>query len=89
MPRDRTEGDRAFQVLGVDYAGPLYCRNKAGTLSKAYLVLYACSLTRALHLELTRTMETKEFLVTLKKLIARRERISNMFLLPVFEGSWV
>lgn len=79
LPRDRTEGDHAFQVIGVDYAGPLAYRTKTGKQAKAYIVLYACSLTRALHLELTTTMETKEFLGTLKRLIARRGRPDKIY----------
>ena len=72
LPQDRTKGDHAFQVIGVDYAGPLGYHKKSGKEGKAYIVLYACSLFRAVHLELTATMETKEFLGTLKRFIARR-----------------
>ena len=46
-------------------------RNKEG---KAYVVLYACALSRAMYLELTKTMETKEFISTLKRFIARKGR---------------
>ena len=79
LPQDRTVGDRAFQVLGVDYAGPLYYRAKTSKQAKAYIVLYTCSLTRAIHLEVTTTMETKEFLETLKRLIAPRGRPQKMY----------
>ena len=65
LPKERTEGNHAFQVTGVDYAGPLKYRKKSGKEGKAYIVLYTCSLTRALYLELTATMETREFLPTL------------------------
>ncbi len=74
LPKDRTEGNHAFQDVGVDYAGPLKYRKKSGKEGKAYIVLYTCSLTRAFYLELTVTMETREFLPTLKRLIARRGR---------------
>ena len=36
------------------------------------MVLCTCSLTRAIYLELPATMETREFLLTLKRLFARR-----------------
>ena len=42
-------------------------------------VLYACSLTRAIHLEVTQTMETSQFLETLKWFIAQRGRSSRMY----------
>ena len=79
LPWDRTEGERAFQVVGVDYAGPLTYHTKKRIEAKAYIVLYACSLTRALYLELTSTMETKEFLGSLKQLIARRGRPQKIY----------
>ena len=79
LPKDRTEGASPFQVVGIDYAGPVkYCdgRNKEG---KAYIVLYACSLSRALYLELTKTMETEEFISTLKRFIARNGRPEKIY----------
>jgi hypothetical protein len=79
LPKDRTEGNHAFQVVGVDYAGPLKYRKKSGKEGKAYILLYTCSLTRALYLELTATMETREFLFTLKRLIARRGRPEKIY----------
>ena len=79
LPQDRTKGDHAFQVVGVDYAGPLSYRTKKGKTAKGYIVLYACSLTRALHLELTTTLETEEFLGTLKRFIARRGRPDKIY----------
>ena len=45
--RDLTEGETAFQVVGVDFAGPLKYREKGRRESKAYIGLYACSLTAA------------------------------------------
>ena len=39
---------------------------------KAYLVLYVCSLTRGIYLELLSSLETSEFLRSLKRLIAHR-----------------
>ena len=38
----------------------------------ANIILYACSLTRGLYLELLPNQETEEFLRSLKRLIARR-----------------
>ena len=51
-------------------------RNREG---KAYIVLYACGLSRSLYLELTKTMETEEFLTTLKRLITRKGRPEKIY----------
>ena len=45
LPRDRTEGSRPFQVVGVDFAGPIKYRVIQKKEGKAYITLYACSLT--------------------------------------------
>ena len=74
LPQYRTVGASPFQVVGVDYAGPIKYRASRNRESKAYIVLYAGSLSRALYLELTKTMETEEFLSTLKQFIARKGR---------------
>ncbi len=74
LPPTYTKGSTPFQVLGVDFAGPIRYRSKAKTEKKVYLVLYGCSLTRAVHLELLRSLEVAEFSLSLKRLIARRGR---------------
>ena len=51
LPLDRTVGSRAFQVIGVDYAGPLYYKVGPNKERKAYVLLFACSLSRAVHLQ--------------------------------------
>ena len=70
LPPTRTQGSTSFQVLGVDFAGPIRYWSKAKAEKKAYLVLYGCSLTQAPHLELLRSLEVAEFLQSLKRLIA-------------------
>ena len=74
LPNDRTEGDLPFQVVGLDYAGPIRYRKRGKKENKAYIIVYACSLTRALYLELTKTMGTEEFIATFKWFIARKGR---------------
>ena len=77
--RDGTEGSIPFQDVGVDYAGPIKFKATEKREGKAYLILYACSLTRALYLDLARRLEASEFLVSLKGLIARRGRPSTIY----------
>ena len=74
LPPTRTKGSTPFEVLGVDFAGPIRYQTKAKATRKAYLVLFGCSLTRAVHLELLKSLEVTEFLPSLKRLIARRGR---------------
>ena len=72
LPTDRTHGGAGFEVIGTDFAGPIYYKLSQKREGKAYLVIFSCSLSRAVHLELVPNLETSTFLPCLKRLIARR-----------------
>lgn len=74
LPTSRTQGETPYAVVGIDFAGPIKYRIKANTDGKAYLILYACSLTRGVYLELLHSLETDEFMRSLKRFVARRGR---------------
>ena len=77
--RDRTEGQTPFQVIGVDFAGPLRYRKKPKTEGKAYILLYACSLTRAVYVDLVPNLETTGFIRSLKCFITPRGRPRRIY----------
>ena len=79
LPRARTEGTTPFNVIGVDFAGPVKYRSKGKGVRKAYIVLYSCSLTRGVFLELLPSLETNEFIKSFKRLVARRGRPSRVY----------
>ena len=74
LPISRTQGERPYEVVGVDFAGPIKFIIKGKTEGKSYLCLFACSLTRGVYLELLHTLEMGEFLSCFKKFVARRGR---------------
>jgi len=71
------EGNTPFNVIGVDFTGPVKYRYKRKEEKKAYVVLYSCSLTRGVFLELLPSLEATEFM---KRSIARRGRPSKVYL---------
>ena len=79
LPTDRTMGSIPFQVLGLDYAGPILYRHSKKRDGKAYILLFACSLTRAIHLELLNNQTTEEFMKAFKRFIARRGRPQKVY----------
>ena len=79
LPLDRTEGSYAFQVVGVDYAEPTVYKDFKKLEGKAYILLFACSLTRAVHLELLTDQTTEGFTKCLKRFIARRGRPTKIY----------
>lgn len=79
LPIDLTMGSVPFQVLGMDYAGPIPYRLNKRRDRKAYILLFACSLTRAIHLELLSNQTTEEFIKAFKRFIARRGRPQKVY----------
>jgi hypothetical protein len=74
LPTTRTQGENAFEVIGVDFAGPIKYRTPRKTFKKSYVILYTCSLTRGIYLELLPSLEADEFLRSFKTYVARRGR---------------
>ncbi|UYV84801.1 hypothetical protein LAZ67_X003569 [Cordylochernes scorpioides] len=70
LPLVRVRDGTAFEILGVDLAGPLYLKNK----TKAWIVLFTCAVFRAIHLELVTSLNTEAFIQALRRFIARRGR---------------
>ena len=65
LPDDRTTPGTAFEVIGVDFAGPIKFRMSNKAEAEAYLCIFACSLSRAIHLELLRNLERSIFIMCL------------------------
>ena len=74
LPKDRTVGQRPFQVAGTDYAGPICYKKGSSKDAKAYILLIACSLTGAVHFVVLPDFTVTEFKQTFKKYMARRGR---------------
>ena len=75
LPEFRAELTDPFTAVGVDFAGPLYyrCGDKTNKQTeKAYVALFTCATTRAVHLKLCKSMTTEEFKESLTEVIARR-----------------
>ena len=66
LPVECTERSSPFQVIGVDYAGPMTYRVSKKKEGKMYIPLFACSLTRAIHLELITDQTTDGLIRCLK-----------------------
>lgn len=75
LPVDRIKDAVPFEVTGVDLAGPLLLKTK----EKVWIVIYTCAVYRAVHLELTSTLNTEGFLQTMRRFIARRGRPSIIY----------
>lgn len=81
LPADRVKVSRPFSRCGVDYAGPVTLREGKRRNSrnhKAYIAVFVCFATKALHLELVSDLTSDAFIAALKRLISRRGRPERM-----------
>ena len=73
LPISRVKEEPAFSFTDVDFAGPLMIRTDGPNKSaKAWICLFTCFVTRAVHLDIVLDMSTETFIRCLKRFAARR-----------------
>ena len=74
LPAERVSEDPPFSHTGVDFAGPLYVNSakQSDRQEKAYVCLFMCASTRAVHLELTHDMAVDSFLLSFHRFAGHR-----------------
>ncbi|XP_003741836.1 uncharacterized protein LOC100905134 [Galendromus occidentalis] len=78
LPKFRIDRAPPFAVTGVDAAGPFTVKDDAGKYQKAWVMLFACPLTRAIRLELVRNLSTLEFLLAFRRFYNRNATVTQM-----------
>ena len=73
LPSSRFDTSRPFACVGIDYFGPLTIKKFRKT-EKRYVLHVTCLATRALHLEVATSLDMDDFLMALRRFIARRGR---------------
>ena len=71
LPSDRVNSCKPFQICGIDYTGAIPVKFQNEVL-KAYIVLFTCAVTRAIHLEIVYSLTEKDFLNAFIKFCSRR-----------------
>ena len=73
LPRPRLQSLRAFERVGVDYGGPILTKQGRGKAkAKRYLCLFTCLATRAVHLEMSYSLDTASFINAFARMVSRR-----------------
>ena len=70
LPEFRVQQDFAFTNCGVDFVGPFYVRpmfEKDSEMHKAYIALFTCASSHAIHLDLVPSLEVSPFIRCLKR----------------------
>ena len=58
LPKNHSEQNLPFKVIGADYAGPIYCKTKSKSEVKVYILLFTWSISRAIQLEISSNQTT-------------------------------
>ncbi|XP_043492375.1 uncharacterized protein LOC122517844 [Polistes fuscatus] len=82
LPANRLQQMRPFLHTGVDFCGPVFLKEKQyrnrGRI-KAYVAIFVCFSTKAVHLELASDLTTETFLAALRRFMARRGKSSDIY----------
>jgi len=79
-PKERVNEALPFECTGLDYFGPLYVKQyqcttdkeSAPVIKKIWVCLFTCLVVRAIHLEIVEDISTDQFILCLRRFIARR-----------------
>ncbi|XP_011685200.1 PREDICTED: uncharacterized protein LOC105448376 [Wasmannia auropunctata] len=75
LPKARVTPSRPFLHTGVDFAGPILLRTTKGRghkAYKAYLAVFICFSSRAVHLEVVSDYSAEAFLAAFRRFVSRR-----------------
>ncbi|XP_053402251.1 uncharacterized protein LOC128557826 [Mercenaria mercenaria] len=72
LPSDRVKHAPPFTVKGIDFTGAFTVKASDGDLQKAYICLFTCANTRAIHLEIVPNMTVDSFILALRRFFSRR-----------------
>mgnify|MGYP001800046040 FL=1 len=69
----RVKCNHSFEFVGVDFAGPIYYKDRNG-VHKSYVLLFTCGVTRASNIELTTDQGLQSVILALRRFLAKRGR---------------
>ncbi|XP_053407998.1 uncharacterized protein LOC128559687 [Mercenaria mercenaria] len=71
LPKIRVKDAIPFRITGVDFTGHLYVSEQNGRESKAYICLFTCASTRAVHVEVVPDLSTASFMQAFRRFSSR------------------
>ncbi|XP_055585104.1 uncharacterized protein LOC129737956 [Uranotaenia lowii] len=80
LPRQRVVFSSPFNITGVDYAGPIQVKQGKyrPKVVKAYVSVFVCMATKAIHLELVSDLTTDAFIAALERFISSRGMVTEL-----------
>lgn len=82
LPQCRVNPSRPFLTSGVDFCGPFTLKLYSGRCTKtckAYISVFLCMVTKAIHLELVSSLSSAAFLAAFKRFTSRRGHCKDIW----------
>lgn len=82
LPEARITPARPFLNSGIDFAGPLQVlmsKGRGAKTRKAYIAIFVCMATKAIHLELVGDLTSESFIGAFNRFVARRGRCAHIW----------
>ena len=82
LPPGRVTPARPFLHVGIDYAGPIFIRTSKGrghSAHKAFIAVFICFSSKAVHLEAVSAYTTDAFLAALRRFTSRRGLCTDIY----------
>ena len=78
LPQERCTEAAPFTYCGVDMLGPLIIKERRSEL-KRYGALFTCFSSRAVHIDLTNSLDADSFILALRRFMARRRTVRSIW----------
>ncbi|XP_018359963.1 PREDICTED: uncharacterized protein LOC108759145 [Trachymyrmex cornetzi] len=82
LPSTRVTPSHPFTHTGLDFGGPFIIREhkrRNARKLKAYICIFVCFSTKAMHIELVADLTSEAFLASLKRFMARRGKVACLY----------
>lgn len=82
LPKTRVSQAMPFHNTGIDYAGLFIIKDRNGRgskTSKAFVCLFVCFATKALHLELMSNLTSEAFIATLRRFSDKWGKLAHLY----------
>lgn len=82
LPEVRVTPSRPFINSGVDFAGPfqiLMSKGRGNKTCKAYISIFVCMSTKAIHIELVGDLTSEAFIGAFRRFVARRGKCNQIW----------
>lgn len=79
LSQDGTIQSRPFAVTGISFTGRFSVEGESVSVIKVHIAISTCLVTRAIQMEVLKSLATESFLMAFRRVIARRGMCSTVY----------